>query len=330
MNKKNTIDLLTQILKKLPLFIFCVAFISMYNNFFGKENSIVGVIILMSLLIFLSSNLDINVKQASFIIPVLFLVIGIFPKVALINPFIGIIVNFITMMILLIITSSNQALGSYLPFAMGFIMFEGYDVTGVIFTKRIISLIVGGILIGIIYYFFNSKDTNKKTIKNLFSEININNTNTQWQIMLSTAISLTWFAGDIFSFPKTMWIALTVLSLICPINSDFINRQKQRIPATIIGCILFFVIFEYLIPTQSQPMVILLAGFLSMFINSYFIKTIYNSFSALVTAVLLFPATDAVMLRIVANIIGVGVSLLISYIFVKLFNLEQIRDDKIN
>ncbi len=129
--------------------------------------------------------------------------------------------------------------------------------------------------------------------------------------------------GELVHFPKTMWIALTVLSLSTPLEAEYKNRMIRRVPATIIGSVVVFTLFETFVPTQYQVMIVLLAGFLSMFITSYFIKTIYNSFSALITAVLIFPADQAIGIRVLANLIGVAVALLSIIAFSMLFKRRK-------
>ena len=136
--------------------------------------------------------------------------------------------------------------------------------------------------------------------------------------LLGTLIP-TMLVGDLLSIPKSMWVNLTVLSLMTPVEEELIHRRRLRVPATILGCVLFLTLFGWLIPQSYQTAVILLAGFLSMFITSYFIKTAYNSFSALVTATLLLPAHTAAATRIVNNLIGAAVTVVSLFFWNRLF-----------
>ncbi len=68
------------IVKKLPIFLFCVFFINGYNYLCGKENSIVGVVLLMGLLILIGANLGYNATQASVSIALLFVLLAFAPK----------------------------------------------------------------------------------------------------------------------------------------------------------------------------------------------------------------------------------------------------------
>ncbi|MDD3339192.1 MAG: FUSC family protein [Lachnospiraceae bacterium] len=319
MDSKKVKQAAMGIVKKLPVFLFCVLFINGYNWLCGTENSIVGVVILMGMLILIGADLGYHAGQAAISIAVLFAVLAFAPKLSLINPWAGVIVNVVALTGIMIFTGHDLSQSGNLPFTMGYIMLQGYDVTGAVFQKRWISLLVGGVIIGILYYVVHRKTEQKRTIRDLFMENRIASTRTQWYIRLVTTLTLVMLAGELVHFPKTMWICLTVLSLSTPLAAEYKNRMVWRIPATIIGSVVVFTVFEEFVPAQYQVMIILLAGFLSMFITSYFIKTIYNSFSALVTAVLLFPADQAVGIRIVANLIGVAVAMVSIIIFSAVF-----------
>lgn len=309
-----------EILKKLPVFLFCVFFINGYNSLCGKDNSIVGVVLLMGMLILVGTNLGYDAKQAATCIMVLFVLLAFAPKLSLINPVLGVAINLISLSLIMLFSGHDLSQSGYLPFTMGYIMLQGYDVTGTSFDKRCMSLLVGGVVIAILYYVIHKKNRQKRAIKDLLKENSVHSTRTQWYIRLVSTLVIVMLVGEVVGFPKTMWISLTILSLSTPLEAEYKSRMFRRVPATIIGSVVVFTMFEAFVPTEHQMMIILLAGFLSMFITSYFIKTIYNSFSALITAVLLFPANQAVGLRVVANLIGSAVAMVSVLLFSKLFH----------
>lgn len=309
-----------EIVKKIPLFIFCVLFINGYNWAFGTENSIVGVVLLMGLLILMGTNLEYNVGQAAVGIGFLFIILAFAPKLSLLNPWIGLLVNIVSLTLIMILSGCDLTKSGYLPFMMGYIMLQGYDVVGVVFDKRCISLIIGGIVVGLFYYFIHKKNPNTRTVMDLIKENSLHSQRTQQYIRLVVTLVLVMFFGDIFGFSKTMWIGLTVLSLSTHLEEEYKSRFLLRIPATIIGSIVVFALFEKFVPMQYQAFAILLAGFLSMFVTSYFIKTIYNSFSALIAAILIFPPEQAVEMRIIGNILGVVIAFISVVVFSVIFN----------
>lgn len=328
MNVEKSKKIAMEILKKLPVFLFCVIFINGYNSLCGKENSIVGVVLLMGILMLLGMDLGYDARQASVSIVGLFVILAFAPKLSLINPWIGVVVNVVSLVLIMVLSGHDLSQSGHLPFSMGYIMLQGYDVTGASFQRRWISLLVGGILIAVLYYGAHKKNVQKRNVKSLFVENRIASTRTQWYIRLITTLCLVMLIGDLVNFPKTMWICLTVLSLSTPLEAEYRERMLIRLPATIIGSAVVFMLFETFVPGAYQVMIMLLAGFLSMFITSYFIKTIYNSFSALITAVLLFPADQAVSIRIVANLVGVVIAMVSIILFSKFFQMYNERMQK--
>lgn len=320
MSKEKVKQMAKQVLTKLPVFIFCVLFINGYNALFGTENSIVGVVLLMGTLMFLKADFGWDVRFSAVAIPVLFVLMGACAKLSRLNPWLGLVVNLATILIFLSFCRYDKSRSLYLPYLMGYIMLGGYDVSGDVFTSRMISLAVVGVLIGLIYYLANKKTPTRRPIADIVAPITPEHPWCRWAITLVFTLSLTIFAGDFSGFPKTMWVNLTVLSLVSPLEEEIKMRKLSRVPATILGCVVFFGLYQCLIPPDYQLIVVLVAGFLSMFITSYFIKTIYNSFSALVTATLLIPTGDAILFRIIGNVIGAVLAIVSSFVFSQIFS----------
>ncbi|WP_300023275.1 FUSC family protein [Oscillibacter sp.] len=313
---------------KLPVFLFCVLFINGYNTWFGKENSIVGVILLMGLLMFLKADFGIDAKYSAVLVPLLFVSMGLCAKLSAWNPLVGLVVDAVFLSAALLFTRLDATHSAYLPFFMGFLMLRGYDVTGELFVKRMVSLAVIGYVVGLLHFLGSRKTCGHAQPSALLRGLSLYGPWERWALSLTVTLLVTLLFGDLLSIPKSMWVNLTVLSLMMPIEDDLVRRRRLRIPATILGCVLFIALFGWLIPPDYQTAALLLAGFLSMFITSYFIKTVYNSFSALVTATLLLPAKAAVLTRIGNNLIGAAVALLSLFLFNRIFlRLDQRRQN---
>lgn len=319
LTKEKICAVLKGIVGKLPVFLFCVLFINGYNTWFGKENSIVGVILLMGLLMFLKADFGMDAKYSALLLPVLLVLMGLCAKLSTWSPLVGLVVDAAFLCAALLFTRRDATHSAYLPFLMGYLMFRGYDVTGDLFVKRMVSLAVIGCVIGLLHFLGSRKICGCDTPAVLLSPLSRYGRWERWALSLTATLLVTLFCGDLMSIPKSMWVNLTVLSLMTPIEDDLAQRRRLRIPATILGCVLFMALFGWLIPPDYQTAVVLLAGFLSMFITSYFIKTVYNSFSALVTATLLLPVKTAVLTRIGNNLIGAVVTLGSLFFFHRIF-----------
>ncbi len=170
-HKKRGIDmntkiktLLINILTKLPIFLFCVLFINIHNKVFGEVNSIVGVVLLIGLFMFMRGDLGFNAKQASISIVFLFILVAVAPKLSIINPFLGIIINAISIFIIMVMSSHNVTMSNHVTFMMGYLFCQGYDVSGKDYGLRVISLLVGAVIIALIYYMVNRKKSIKEIL----------------------------------------------------------------------------------------------------------------------------------------------------------------------
>lgn len=288
---------------------------------FGQENNIVGVIMLVILLMLLRGNLGYKTKETLITIPFMFAILAFAPKLAELNFFAGFFIDFIALMLLLILSSHNLPEGNHIGFVMGYIMFKGYEVTGDAYSKRLMALLAGAVLVTVVYYFVHKKSENKRNVKDIFKELNICSTRTQWYIKLSLAVSAVTLVGNLLSFPRVMWVNLAIMSLLTPMNGDSKSRKVARIPATFLGAIAFWLVYSYLVPQEYHTILVFVLGFCSMFISDYFIKTIYNSFNALMASVVLFPYDDAIFIRLVANISGVLIAIAFNFVICKIFDV---------
>ncbi len=159
MSKEKVKQMAKQVLTKLPVFIFCVLFINGYNALFGTENSIVGVVLLMGTLMFLKADFGWDVRFSAVAIPVLFVLMGACAKLSRLNPWLGLVVNLATILIFLSFCRYDKSRSLYLPYLMGYIMLGGYDVSGDVFTSRMISLAVVGVLIFVDSWFTGRNST---------------------------------------------------------------------------------------------------------------------------------------------------------------------------
>ena len=88
--------------------VFITLFVGVFSQIFGTNNSLTWVCVLIGTMMYWYMDIGINIKQAPFVIVLMFLQIGFSNKLAQINPVIGLIVNFITIFLIMYIPSANQ------------------------------------------------------------------------------------------------------------------------------------------------------------------------------------------------------------------------------
>ncbi len=308
-------EFLKCVLTKIPVFIFCVLFITGYNRLFGTENTVIGVAILTALLIFLQSDTGYNSKQSAVTIPLcLLLCVGI-PRLSMINPYLGIPINFIAIMSILTLSSYEVEKDNHVPFLLGYVFAMGYPAVGGAFEKRIISALAGAVLLAIVYLAVNGKKLYSQNLSGVIKSFNIRSKRTQWYIKLSVVLTVVTFLGEILNYPNAIWVNFTVLSLTYHSEAVRKKRTMHRIPATILGSLVFYIIYIVLIPPEYHHIVVFATGFVIMFISDYFHKTTANTFNALSSAMLNFGSSTAILLRVISNIIGVLIAIINNRIF---------------
>ena len=85
------------IISKTLLFLFIVLFISGFTSVFGKENSLIGVTIIIAMLMYLERDLTVHPWRNFFMLLGINLLQGIFGYLSAMNLWLGIPLNFIAM-----------------------------------------------------------------------------------------------------------------------------------------------------------------------------------------------------------------------------------------
>ena len=300
--KKITIK---NIFSNLIMISLIVLMISIASSMFGSNNTLIWVSILVSLMLYSKMHIGIDKKQAPFVIIFLFLLIGISNRIAMINPYLGILINFISIFIIMYVPSRKVEQKPYMPFILCYIFGQSMPAVGEDFKSRMLSLLVGGVLIAIVYYITHGRTKAKRlNIRQMIKTVDVTSNRFIFSIKMAIGVTIAMFIGDIIGLQKTMWMALSVMSIM---QIDFRHtkeRFKYRILSTIIGSIVFVILFKYLIPEHYIVIATLILSYIYTFIEAYRIQIIFITVNALSSAMILFDSVTAVWLRIILVIVG--------------------------
>jgi len=341
-------NLFKLIVGKIPLFIGLIVFIQLYTALVGQENVTIGIALITTLLMMLGGSLGYEVRRAAVMIPVMLLVAAIAPVVAALNPAIGFIVNLLAILFILVFSTLDIRSGNQVPFLLLYIFAMGYPVSGDLLTRRWLSVLVCGVAIGLVYYLVHRRDASaaqpapaepasaqpasaasaQRTFGDLFHQLTFFSPQVQWYSCLAVTLAVSMLLGALTDYPRTMWVSFVVLSLIYPEEGEVRHRLKHRIPATIVGSVLFFVVFTYVIPANLMPLVSVVVGFSMMFLTQYPVKTVANSFSAMFLAATLLSTEGAVEVRIISAIAGVALVLVSFLVFRYLYRWIDARHER--
>lgn len=315
---------------KLILLIGIIIFISIFSSIFGSNNTLIGVVIITAILMFSSMNLSLEFKDAILGIIVFFSAMGITSYFVKYHPYIGIVVDFILVFLMTYIFSIDTKKKLYLPFILCYVFLQGSPATDSELPTRVISLFIGGALVAIIYYLTHRKaeEEDRRTIKDMLSNIDIHSLQTNFSLRMAIGITIAIFIGTIFDFTKGMWITSTVLSLTQPYYNDIKEKIGQRLVGTVIGAIIFIILFNFLIPKFLDSIVLLVIGYIYSFIKPYKIQMIFVTLNSLAAAMILFDSTISVPMRIFFVVIGIVIAVLVNGPICKIYentHKEQIH-----
>lgn len=309
LSKKKLID-------NLLVMLGIIIFISIFSKFFGEDNTLVGVTIITAALMFSAMDVSIKFKDAIASIIIVFTIMGVTSYVSMLNAFIGIPLNFISVYLITYIFSNKVENKAYLPFMLCYVFMQGNPILGLNqFLIRIGALFIGSIIVALVYYFTHkkSKDDDKRSIKEMFTtEFHANKIQANFALRMAIGITISMFIGSYFGFQKGMWISATVLSLTQPYYEQTKERIPERIFGTIIGAIAFVIIFYFIVPKSLESMAVLIISYVYMFVKPYKYQMIFVTLNALSAAMILFNFTVSIPMRIAFMLVGVVIAIIVN------------------
>ncbi len=316
------------IIKNFLTLLFCMIIVTFFNNAFGSDNSIVGVVTVIALLTFRFSDLDFKTEQSAIAILGIFAIFIISPYVASIShPVLASIINFTSMMAIVILSCHNVTLSNQSTLVLSYLLLYGYhvdDISGYI--NRVVALILGGIIVTGVFYFKHRKVNFENSFKDVINDIDFTTSRTKWQFKLVLGITIIILIGELVHLPRVIWAGFAFMSLIQPDEEKMEDRLKKRYPFTSIGSLIFGAIYLF-IPEEYIGYVGIIGGLMVGFSGSYSWQTSFNCFGALSAAVPVFGLQWAIIIRILDNVIGVVYGKVYNKIFDKVNEKLFVEDE---
>lgn len=316
--------------KNILCILFCMIVVIMFSKIFGQQNSIVGVVTLIALLLFRCVDLGVNKISGSINLFVIFVIYAFIPYITnIVNPWIAFLIDLIFIMILLILTCHNLLMGNQSTVILSYLLLQGYDITPQQFPSRIISLLFGGILVSIVYYIKHSKKTYRRNLKDLFLEFRLSSFRGRWQIKVTLSIAILLLCGRLLSLDRIMWLGFACLSVMHPDSKQMYTRLKHRPIFVFVGSILFILGF-YIFPASLFEQIGIIGGIMVGFSGSYQWQTVFNCFGGLSSAIQVVGLPLAIILRIVYNVVASIYAVVFSRFFDlfvnKITNKRQVKN----
>lgn len=166
-NKEN-------IKKQTITFVFTIAFIMGFKSIFGDKNTLIGVTTITAMLMFINVDLTMSPIKNLMQLIALNIITGVGAYIALLNPWIGIPINFAIIFIINYRLYFNLKEPLYVPFTLQYAFILATPVTLKEMPIRLASLLVAPIAIMIFQMLFNRQKIFKKgnrIIENVCSKI---------------------------------------------------------------------------------------------------------------------------------------------------------------
>ena len=110
---------------------FCVAFVTLYSMIFGNDNSIVGVVVLLSVMTFRFADFGIHAPHAVSSLMIIWGIMTFGPRLANAgNLFTELVVNIICIFVLVLLGCHNVVMCNQSTLLLGYLLLYGYDVSG--------------------------------------------------------------------------------------------------------------------------------------------------------------------------------------------------------
>lgn len=283
---------------------FCVVFVTLFSKTLGNDNSIVGVVVLLAVLVLRQADFGIKTSHGLLSIAGIFGILIVGPRLTnMVNPVAAFGINIVCILLLMILGCHNVIMSNHSTYVLSYLLLQGYDVSGHAYVIRIIGLLVGMGICMAVFYKDQRNRRYRRTFADLFREFDLHSTRSRWYVRLTLLVSTALLIMSLLNLPRAMWAGIACMSVCVPFSQDIKNRAKLRAPFNIVGSLIFLVMYT-LLPEWMYPYIGIIGGIGVGYSAGYAWQTVFNTFGALSIATNLFGLGAAVALRIGMNVFG--------------------------
>ena len=300
---------------------FCFAVVTLYSMIFGSDNSVAGVVFLLALLVLRQADFGIRTHHGLLCILGIFTILIVGPRVSnMVSPWSAFAINLCCIFLLMVLGCHNVIMYNHSTFVLGYLLLQGYDVSGRSYYLRVIGLLIGMLICMAVFYKNQHNRPYRRHFLDIFREFNIRSARNWWYIKLTLVVSTALLIFSLLELPRAMWAGIACMSVCLPFSADSRQRAQKRGAFNIVGC-LFFIILYHVLPTSLYPYIGVIGGIGVGYSAGYSWQTVFNTFGALSIASGLFGMRTAVLLRIVLNVFGSAYTIVCDKLFDGLFDL---------
>ena len=260
--KKKMYHILVYLIKIAVTMVFCFLFVTVFSILFGNENSIVGVVVLLCLMVFRNADLGIHTGQSTMLLAMFFVIMVVCPHLAnQLSPVLGMLLNIAALAVLIFFGCHNPFMFNQSTLVLGYLLLYGYDVTGTSYQMRLAGMIFRRQSSYLFLYFIEiiKIELLKRNLKDLIQEFDITSSRTKWQLCQIICVPIVLCIAELCNMPRAMWAGIAAMSAILPFVEDMQYRVRKRIVGNIVGVICFTVLY-FLLPSSIYAYIGILGG----------------------------------------------------------------------
>ena len=294
---------------------FCFLFVSLYSLGFGADNSIVGVVVLLYLLVFRSAHLCIRTGQSTLLLAGFFGIMAVGPHAAnLAGPVGGLFINAAAIALLILFGCHEPRMFNQSTLVLGYLLLYGYDVSGAAYRMRLAGLALGALLVCAVFYRNHHGKAYELAAGDILPAFDLRHPRSRWQLCQILCVPLVLFLAELSGMPRAMWAGIAAMSAILPAMEDMRYRVRWRIAGNIAGACCFLALY-FLLPSSIYAYIGVIGGIGVGFSAKYGWQAVFNTFGALAIATSAYGLKSAVGLRVAQNVFGVVFALLFCLLF---------------
>ena len=214
--KEKLYHMWVYLVKIVATMAFCFCFVSIFSILFGNENSIVGVVVLLCLMVFRNADLGIHTGQSTMLLALFFIIMTVCPHLAnQFSPVLGMLLNIAALAVLILFGCHNPFMFNQSTLVLGYLLLYGYDVTGKSYQMRLVGMALGAALTCFVFYRNHKNRTYKRNLKDLIQEFDITSSRTKWQICQILCVPIVLCIAELCNMPRAMWLVLRPCPRFC-------------------------------------------------------------------------------------------------------------------
>ena len=292
-------------------------FVKVFERIFGSNNNLVAVTVIISILVLMQEDLTKDFAKNLTRLFLINIILGVFSYLAILNIWTRFIVNFIALSGIGYFLSANMNKVIIVPFGLQYLFMLYTPVTGIDYTKRLLCLGVGSVLIMAVQFLIHRKNDRAKVEKRernqydtfeyiqLFEKYKINKVRAAYAFRIGLLTAIAAFIVSYFELQQGRWIVYTIFSLTELYSENCKIRSKQRLQGTIIGAIIILILFMFIKDNTIRGLIVLVGGYLDSYTTNYRDKMICVTMSVVATVSLVNGTLITALERVFYVLLGI-------------------------